>query len=48
MSPHTGPEARYPVGDDALRMVDMARTKTDREIDQVVLDIYRSAPLGEP
>lgn len=44
----TGPEARYPVGDDALQMVEMARTKTDREIDQVVLDIYRSAPLGEP
>lgn len=39
------PAARYPVGADAGFMLDMARTKSDREIDQFVLDLYRSAPL---
>ncbi|AMK20470.1 MULTISPECIES: SDR family NAD(P)-dependent oxidoreductase [Sphingobium] len=39
------PETRYPVGSDAEYMCDMARSRTDREIDAVILDMYQTAPL---
>lgn len=39
------PETRYPIGDDALFMLNMARSRTDREIDAFILDMYRSAPI---
>jgi len=39
------PETRYPVGTDAQFMCALARSGTDREIDQIILDMYRTAPL---
>ena len=39
------PSTRYPIGDDASYMLNLAKTSSDREIDDVILDIYRSAPL---
>ena len=39
------PEPRYPVGEDAKQMIELARTRSDREIDELVLEIYRSAPV---
>lgn len=39
------PETRYPVGSDAEYMCEMARSRTDREIDAFILDMYRTAPL---
>lgn len=39
------PETRYPVGSDAEFLVEASRTKSDREIDEIVLEIYRSAPV---
>lgn len=39
------PATRYPVGEDAEFMCKMARTKSDREIDAFILDMYRSAPI---
>lgn len=41
----TYPATRYPVGADAIYMCDMAATRSDREIDDFILDMYRSAPL---
>jgi NAD(P)-dependent dehydrogenase (short-subunit alcohol dehydrogenase family) len=41
----THPATRYPVGADAIYMCDMAATRSDREIDDFILDMYRSAPL---
>lgn len=38
------PETRYPVGSDAEFMCDMAGSRTDREIDAFILDMYRTAP----
>ena len=39
------PQTRYQVGADAEMLVEMSRTRPDREIDALVLDIYRSAPV---
>ena len=39
------PSTRYPIGDDARYMLNLAKNSSDREIDDVILDIYRSAPL---
>lgn len=39
------PGTRYPVGDDAMFMLEMAATRSDREIDAFILDMYRSAPV---
>jgi NAD(P)-dependent dehydrogenase (short-subunit alcohol dehydrogenase family) len=39
------PQARYRVGADAEFLIEASRTKSDREIDALVLDIYRSAPV---
>lgn len=39
------PATRYPVGADAIYMCDMAVSRSDREIDDFILDMYRSAPL---
>lgn len=39
------PETRYPVGEDARFMLEMARARSDREIDEFILDMYRSAPV---
>lgn len=39
------PETRYQVGTDAEYMCQLARTKSDREIDSLILDLYRTAPL---
>ena len=39
------PETRYRVGTDAEYMCQLARTKSDREIDSLILDLYRTAPL---
>ncbi|NML91700.1 SDR family NAD(P)-dependent oxidoreductase [Sphingobium sp. TB-6] len=39
------PETRYPVGEDAKYMCELARSRTDREIDAFILDMYRTAPL---
>ncbi len=41
------PEARYPVGEDAEFMCELARSKTDREIDTLILDMYRTAPIDD-
>lgn len=41
------PATRYPVGADATFMCDMAATRSDREIDDFILDMYRSAPLDD-
>lgn len=41
------PATRYPVGADAMFMLDLAATRSDREIDDFILDMYRSAPLYE-
>jgi NAD(P)-dependent dehydrogenase (short-subunit alcohol dehydrogenase family) len=40
------PQSRYPIGADAEFMVAASKTKSDREIDDLVLDIYRSAPVA--
>lgn len=39
------PETRYPVGSDAENLVALSRSKSDREIDELILEIYRSAPV---
>jgi NAD(P)-dependent dehydrogenase (short-subunit alcohol dehydrogenase family) len=39
------PEPRYAVGDDADYILAARRVKSDREMDALVLDIYRSAPI---
>lgn len=39
------PQPRYPVGADAELMVEASRTKSDREVDALILDIYRSSPI---
>ena len=39
------PEPRYPVGADAELLIQMSHTRSDRDIDALVLDIYRSAPV---
>ena len=39
------PETRYRLGDDAEQLIEASKTLPDREIDQIVLDIYRSAPV---
>lgn len=39
------PETRYRLGPDAEFLIEASRTRTDREIDAIVLDIYRSAPI---
>lgn len=41
----TDPEPRYPVGADAELLIQMSHTRSDRDIDALVLDIYRSAPV---
>lgn len=41
------PEPRYPVGSDAELMCAMARSKSDRERDDFILGLYRSAPLDD-
>jgi NAD(P)-dependent dehydrogenase (short-subunit alcohol dehydrogenase family) len=39
------PQPRYPVGADATQLLAAARQMTDRELDALVLGIYRSAPV---
>lgn len=39
------PATRYPVGDDAKFMLELASTRVDHEIDAFILDMYRSAPV---
>jgi NAD(P)-dependent dehydrogenase (short-subunit alcohol dehydrogenase family) len=39
------PQPRYPVGADATQFLAAARQMTDRELDALVLGIYRSAPV---
>lgn len=41
------PEPRYPVGSDADLMCSMARSKSDRELDDFILGLYRTAPLDD-
>jgi NAD(P)-dependent dehydrogenase (short-subunit alcohol dehydrogenase family) len=38
------PLPRYRVGADAELLIEASRTKSDREIDEIILGIYRSAP----
>jgi hypothetical protein len=40
------PLPRYRVGSDAEFLIEASRTKSDREIDSMILDIYRSSPIG--
>ena len=42
-SPH--PLPRYRIGADAEFLIEASRTKSDREIDAIILDLYRSAPI---
>jgi NAD(P)-dependent dehydrogenase (short-subunit alcohol dehydrogenase family) len=39
------PQPRYRVGSDAEFLIEASRTKSDREMDSLVLDIYRSSPI---
>lgn len=39
------PATRYLVGSDAEFMAELARSKSDREVDAFILEMYRSAPL---
>jgi NAD(P)-dependent dehydrogenase (short-subunit alcohol dehydrogenase family) len=39
------PSTRYAIGDDARSMLNLAKTCSDREIDTIILDIYRSPPV---
>ncbi len=38
------PEPRYRIGSDAELLIEASRTKSDRDMDSLVLDIYRSSP----
>ncbi len=39
------PLPRYRIGADAEFLIEASRTKSDREIDAIILDLYRSAPI---
>jgi NAD(P)-dependent dehydrogenase (short-subunit alcohol dehydrogenase family) len=39
------PPPRYRLGADAEFLIEASRTKSDREIDALILDIYRSSPI---
>jgi NAD(P)-dependent dehydrogenase (short-subunit alcohol dehydrogenase family) len=39
------PRPRYRIGPDAEFLIEASRTKSDCEIDALILDIYRSAPF---
>jgi len=41
------PAPRYPVGDDTEFMFDLARNHSDREVDDFILSLYRSAPVNQ-
>jgi short-subunit dehydrogenase len=39
------PQTRYPIGADAEQFIAFAKTVTDRELDELILASYRSAPV---
>jgi NAD(P)-dependent dehydrogenase (short-subunit alcohol dehydrogenase family) len=39
------PLPRYRIGADAEFLIEASRTKSDREIDAIILNLYRSAPI---
>jgi hypothetical protein len=39
------PLPRYRVGADAEYLIEASRSKSDREIDSLILDLYRSSPI---